>query len=156
MAFDFNAACTALAARFAPGTITTPSGERAMQASYGQAPNNLKQTPAVVIQPTKGQLVYGGGVKNGQYDVDVEFYLSSRSIEFGRIETSRQKWLVTLLGACDGQMQLGIGSSANGVVQKVIPLDWEFRVLTYGGTEYDGILIHERIYTIEPVTLVMA
>lgn len=153
MAFDFNAACTALAARFAPGTIATPSGERAMQASYGQAPNNLKQTPAVVVQPTKGQLIYGGGVKNGQYDVDVEFYLASRSVEFGRIETSRQKWLVNLLGACDGQLLLGLGASG---IQKVVPLDWEYRVLTYGGTEYDGIVIHERIWTIEPVTLVIA
>lgn len=153
MAFDLYAACNALAARFAPGTIATPSGETAMQASYGQAPNNQLRSPAVVLAPTNGQLLYGGATKNGQYDVDVHFYLSKAADDYKRIETSRQKWLVPLLGACDGQMVLGLGLSG---VQKVLPLTWEFRVLTYGGVDYDGIVIHERIYTIEPVTLVMA
>lgn len=154
MAFDFYAACNALAARFAPGTIGTPSGEVGMKASFGQAPNDLAQSPCVVIQPTEGQLVYGGGVKNGQYDVDVNFYLGKASADFKRIETSRQRWLVTLLAACDGQMLLGLGGS--GTVQKVLPLRWEFRQLVYGGVEWDGIVIHARIWTIEPVTLVMA
>lgn len=151
MAFDFYATCNALAARYAPGTISTPTGEAAMRFALGQSPNDLSATPCVIVSPQDGELVYAAGSKSGEYRVNVNFYLAKASADFKRLETSRQRWLPVLLAATDGQMQLGQGGSAT--VQKAIPLTWEFTELPYGGESYDGITIHVTIYTLEPVSL---
>ena len=150
--FDFYAACNAIAARYAPGTIATPSGEVAMRAAYGQYPNNIATSPCVAISPQNGDLVYESGAKRGEYRVDVHFYLAKAKGDYKRLETSRQRWLPTLLGALDGQIQLGLGGS--GTVQKAIPLTWDYAQLSYGDDTWDGIVIHVTIYTLEPVTLV--
>lgn len=150
MAFDFYAACNGLAARYAPGTIATPAGEVAMRAAYGQSPNNIAVTPCVVVYPQDGDLVYGSGTKDGEYRLDVQFYLQKASGDYPRMETSRQRWLVPLLGATDGQMKLGQAAP----VAKAIPTTWEFNQPTYGDDTYDGILLHVTIFTTaEPVTL---
>ncbi len=152
MAFDFYAACNALAARYAPGTIPTPTGEQPMRASYGQDPNGISQSPCVVVFPKDGDLVYGNGDKTGTYRVDVNFYVGKSTADYKRLETTRQRWLVPLLAAVEGQSTLGLGGS--GLVQKAIPTTWEFAQLLYGDFTWDGIVIHFEITTLEPATLV--
>ncbi len=148
-AFDLYAACNALAARYA--AVTAPTGEAGIRAGYGQDPNDIAMVPTVVIFPVDGELIYEGGDKRGEYHVDAKLYLSKAAADYKRLETSRQKWLVPLLGATDGQLQLGLASSG---VQKAIPTSWEFAQLVYGSDTYDGIVIHLTIFTIETVTLV--
>ena len=154
MAFDFYAACNALAARYAPGTITAPTGEQAMRAAFGQDPNGISQSPCVVIFPKDGDIIYGNGDKKGEYRVDVNFYLAKSTADYKRLDASRQRWLVPLLAATDGQSLLGLGGS--GTVVKAIPTTWEFAQLLYGDFTWEGIVIHVTIFTDEPVTLVAA
>lgn len=147
---DFKAICTALAARYAAGTISTPAGATAMRKSYGQAPQGLQVIPAVVVMPQDGTVIVDPGVLRGQaHRIDVNFYLSKAPGDLARVETQRQLWLPNLLSATFGQMQLGLAP----IVMKAIPVGWEFTELPYGGEMYDGIVIHVEVYTTEIVTL---
>ena len=149
--FDLEDICDGIAARYLPGTIGTPTGATAMRAAYGQTPNSLPSTPAVVVIPKTGTLVYGAGQRNSEHDIDVLFYHARRQGDVPRSETERQRWLPYLLNALHGQVQ--IGQVANGV-QKALPTDYEFVELSYGGDEYDGIRINVRVWVTEAVTLI--
>ena len=146
---DFEAICDAIAARYAPGTLATPSGAQAMRASYGQAPHSMPATPAVVVRPRDGEVILGSGQVMGQHNIDVEFFLSKAPGDIERVETQRQKWLPYLLTATYGQLKLGLA----GTVDKAIPMGWEFTELPYGGDSYYGIIVHLRVWTTETQAL---
>lgn len=145
---DMNAICNALAARFAPGTIGTPTGAEAMRYAYGQAPNNLPATPSVVVLPEDGQVVANPGQWRFEHNIDVLFYLAKAPGDTARVETQRQLWLPTLLAATQGQAKLGVSG-----VDKALPTEWEFTELPFGGDEYHGIRINYRVWVTETVTL---
>lgn len=147
---DLEAISNGLAARFAPGTIGTPTGASAMRASYGQAPNSIPTTPCIVVFPKDGDLVYGSGQVKGQHRLDVCFYLSKSPGDIARVEKQRQKWLGLLLAATHGAMKLGLASA----VDKAIPASWEFTELPYAGELYDGIIVHVTVYATDNVSLV--
>lgn len=146
---NLKSICDAIAARYAPGTISTPSGAEAMRNSYGQSPHSMPNTPAVVVQPQTGEAVPGSGTWDVTHQVDVEFYLSKSPGDVARVEKQRQLWLPTLLEAVLGQMQLGLGSDG---VKSALPTGYEFTTLDYGGDIYDGIVIHLDVIVREPVT----
>lgn len=146
---DFNDICDGLAARYAPGTIGTPTGASAMRGAYGQEPNGAKPTPFVVVHPQDGEVTFDPGILRGEHNLDVDFYLSKASADFKRIETERQLWLPLLLTATTGQVKLNLAP----IVMKALPVGWEYDQLPYGGETYDGITIHYRVWTEEAVTL---
>lgn len=148
--FDMEDICDALAARYLPATIGTPTNGVGMRASYGQAPNSIPSTPAVVVLPKSGTLTYQSGTRDSEHDIDVLFFYARREGDVPRSETQRQRWLPLLLNALHGQVKLGL--SADGV-QKAFPVDYEFTELTYAGDDYDGIRITVRVWITEPVTL---
>ena len=149
MSFDLEDVCDAIAARYAPGTIGTPSGATAMRAAYGQAPNSIPMTPAVVVLPKSGELVYGAGQRKSEHEIDVLFYASRRQGDVPRAETERQKWLPTLLAAVHGQVKLGLAPD----VDKALPASYDFTELEYNGESYDGIRIGLRVWVTETVSL---
>jgi hypothetical protein len=149
MSFDLEDVCDGIAARYAPGTIGTPTGALGMRASYGQAPNSLPVTPAVVVLPKTGTVVYGSGQRKSEHEIDVLFYHSRRQGDVPRSETERQRWLPYLLDALHGQVKLGLAPE----VDKALPTTYAFEELSYGGDEYDGIRINVRVWVTETVSL---
>lgn len=147
--FDLEDICDAIAARYAPGTIGTPTSATAMRASYGQAPNSIPSTPAVVVLPKSGTVIYNPGQRKSEHEIDVLFYHSRRQGDVPRSETERQRWLPTLLAALHGQVKLGLAPD----VDKALPTEYEFTELEYGGDAYDGIRINVRVWVTETVTL---
>lgn len=149
MSFDLEDVADAIATRYAPGTIGTPTDALAMRASYGQAPNSLPATPAVVVLPKSGSLIYGGGQRKSEHEVDVLFYYGRQQGDVPRSETERQRWLPVLLNALHGKTKLGLAPD----VDKALATDYEFVELQYGGDAYDGIRINVRVWVTETVTL---
>ena len=150
---DFKAICDALAARYAAGTITTPTGALAMRKSYGQLPKNIPAVPAVVIDVQDGEVTANPGQWKHEMHLDVVFLLSKRPGDTARVDAQRQIWLPTLLAATQGQMKLTLGGATGYSVDKAIPFGWEFTEFPFGGDEYDAILIHFTVYVTENVTL---
>lgn len=149
MSFDLEDICDAIATRYSPGTIGTPGSAMPMRAAYGQAPNALPSTPAVVVLPKSGTLIYGAGQRKSEHEIDVLFYHSRQQGDVPRTETERQRWLPVLLNALHGQVKLGLA----GTVDKALPTDYEFVELPYGGDAYDGIRINVRVWVTDAVTL---
>lgn len=149
----FKAACDALAARFAPGTITTPSGAVAMRHAYGQMPKNVAAVPCVLVEPINGQVFADSDRWRHEMDVDVLFLLSKRPGDPARVETQRQIWLPTLLAATEAQLKLGLGGQVGWELAKAIPTGWEWAEYPIGADLYDAIRIHFRLFIYEDVTL---
>jgi len=149
--FSLENICDALAACYAGTAIGTPTNATAMRATYGQMPNNIPMTPCVVIMPKTGEAIFGAQTWDTTHQIDALFYHQKSQGDIPRSETERQRWLPYLLSATKshGTLQL----SASGV-KSAMPTGYEFVTLTYGGEEYDGIVIHYDVIVRESITLV--
>jgi len=151
---DLKAICDALAARFAAGTISTPSGSLAMRKSYAQPPKNLPTVPAVILEVNDGDLVANPGQWKHEIHIDVVFCYSKRQGDTVREDAERQRWLGTLLAATQAQMKLGLGSASSYTVDKAVPDGgWEFIEYEVGGASFDAIRVKYTVYVTETVTL---
>lgn len=150
---DFKAICDALAARYAAGTIATPTGASAMRKSYGQIPKNVAAVPCVIVDVQDGTLTANPGQWKHEMAIDAVFCLSKRPGDTARVDAERQRWLPTLLSATQGQLKLGLGGASGYSVDKALPIGWEFVEFPVGGDEYDAIRVHFTVYVTENVTL---
>lgn len=147
--------CDNLAARFAPGTITTPSGALAMRASYSETPKNVAGVPCVYLEVVNGTIVPDPGQWKFEHNIDVVFLYSKRQADTQRQERERRRWLPTLWGATQAQLKIGLGAAVGYSVDKAVPNGgWEFTEETIGGDLYDGIRLHYTVYVTETVSLV--
>lgn len=152
---DLPAICSGLAARFAAGTIATPSGASAMRKSYANPPKNLPTVPAVILEVQDGDLVANPGQWKHEIHIDVVFCYSKRQGDTVRQDAERQRWLGTLLAATQGQLKIGLGAASGYTVDKAVPDGgWEFTEYVVGGDEYDAIRVKYKVYVTETVTLV--
>ena len=152
---DFYGICNALAARFAPGTITTPSGAKAMRPASGQIPKSAPVVPMVFVEATDGTVIaQDGNAWLHEMHVDVVFLTSKRQGDPVREDAERQRWLPTLLAATEGQLKVGVGAQPGYEVLKVIPTGWRWAEEGVTGQLYDAIRTHWSIYVNEYVSLV--
>lgn len=150
----FEPIMDALAARFAPGTIGTPSGADAMQASYSESPKAVAQTPAHLLEVQDGTLVADTARWSHEIKVDGLLLLAKRPGDPARVETQRRLWLPFLLHATADQMKIGIGAQVGYEVAKVLPDGgWEWDEYKVADIEYDAIRVHWTIYLYETVVL---
>ena len=157
MAVDLAAICTGLAARFAPGTISTPSGSPTlvgMRASLATRPKDVNAFPMVYLAVDQGSIVANPGQWKHEISIDVMFLLSKRQADPARVDAQRERWLGTLLTATTGQMKLGLGNATGYSVDKAIPASWEFTEDIIGAVEYDAIRVNYTVYvtSTEPLT----
>lgn len=140
MAFDLKAICDAYAARYAPGTITTPTGAaEPMRASFAQSPVAIPSTPAVYIEVDDGEIVPGTGSYTVTNHLVINFCLSQKSADTARVEAQRQIWLPTLLGVTFAAAYFALGLAP--AVKSAIPARYEWAEIEVGGQVYDGIRI---------------
>jgi hypothetical protein len=150
---DFEAICDALALRFEPATIGTPSGAPAMREVYPEPPS-VPTVPAVLLEVAEGSLVPNPGQWKHEFQIDVLFLLSKRPGDPVRVETNRRKWLPYLLRATVGQFKLGLGSATGYSVDKAIPTTWDFVQYDVADAAFDAIRVRYVVYVIETVSLV--
>jgi len=146
---DMMAICNGLAARYAPGTIATPSGSEPMRSSVGQAENSVPATPAFVVMPQTGEIVLEAGAWTQTHQIDGIFLLSKAPGDIARIELQRQLWLPTLLTATLSGYTLSLA----GTVKSALPIGYEFQVYPYNGTDYEAIVIHFEVIVRETVSM---
>ena len=153
---DLAAICAGLAARFAPGTISTPSGSPtlvAMRSSVSKRPKDVNAFPMVYLAVDQGTVVANPGQWKHEIAIDVMFLLSKRQADPARVDEQRQRWLPALLGATQGQLKIGLGNATGYSVDKALPASWEFTEDVIGGVEYDAIRVGVTVYVTETVSL---
>jgi hypothetical protein len=144
---DLLAISDALALRYA--TPTPPSGLKAITGSTSRPPNNIPNTPFVIVWPQSGDVEYLPGQRKGEHEFAVVFYYSKGEADVPREYVALQKWLGVLLDCTNGQMQLGLAGS----VLKAIPMKWEIGSVVYAGDQYEVITFTVHVWTTEAVTL---
>lgn len=150
---DLKAICDALAARYAPGTMSTPTGAAAIRSASGRHPKDVVTVPMAYVDVENGDLIANPGQWKHEISLDLVFVLSKRPGDPVRVDEQRQRWLPSLLAATQAQMKLGLGGASGYTVDKAIPAGWEFTEETIGATEYDSIRVHYTVYVTENVTL---
>lgn len=153
---DLAAICSGLAARFAPGTIATPSGSPtlvAMRSALSKRPKDVNAFPMVYLAVDQGTLVANPGQWNHEISIDVMFLLSKRQADPARVDEERQRWLPSLLAATQGALTIGLGGASGYSVNKAIPVSWEFTEDVIGATEYDAIRVTFTVFVTETVSL---
>ena len=150
---DFEAICDALAARFAPGTIGTPTGASAMRASYAEPPKGVSALPAHLLEVQDGTVIAASGQWKHEMQVDGLLLLAKRPGDPQRVETQRQLWLPYLLHATVDQFKLGLGGASGYTVDKAIPTGWEWDLYKVADIEYDAIRTHWTVYVTENVSI---
>jgi hypothetical protein len=149
MSLDMKAIADALAARYAPGVVTPPTGYPNIVAATANPPNALLQTPYVVVWPQSGDLIYNPGQRKGEHEFMVNFYYARSEGDIPRESAALNSWLGVLLDRLHGQMQLGLST----VVMKAMTMSWSIGALTYAGTVFDGITLTDHVWTADNVTL---
>lgn len=148
---NYKTLADALAARYAPGVTTPPTGYANIVASTATPPNTLPRSPYVVVWPNEGTLIVGSGQVLGRpQEFLVNFYYAKTEGDIPRESTALLSWLGVLLAQTYPALQLGF---TDGTVLKAIPVKWTIGALVYAGITYDGITITIHIWTNENVTL---
>lgn len=132
---DYLAIGDALAAKYARGTLTPPSGYTAVHSSTCRPPNAIPQSPWVLVVLPTGTAVIGAQQFDWHLEFHVLFHYARSSADKPRDWKALMKWLGPLLYATFNGMTLGLSASG---VRKAYPLRWDQVVMTYGGTEFYG------------------
>jgi len=146
MATNLLAVADAIAARFA--AVTVPSGEPAIVGATARLPNNIPDTPYVIVTPPSGELGMPEGFPSGrvrdQHDFDVYLLLNKAS---GELPTDLYRvylWWPVMRAALYGQMKLGL---APVVMKAAVTSDYDFDAYAYAGAEYHAWHFVVRVWT---------
>lgn len=123
----------ALAARYAPASLTAPSGYPAMRVSTAKLPNAIPTSPWTLVMPPKGSVVLGAQWVDYQMEFHVVFHYAKHTGDTARDAQALLSWLGVLLAATYGDMDLGVSG-----IRKAYPTSFELVVATYGGDEFYG------------------
>ena len=140
----------ALALRYASTNVTPPTGLKNITSATARPPNNIPNTPFVIVWAQSGDVEYVPGQRKGEHEFQVVFYYSKSEGDVPREYVALLKWLGVLLDCTNAQMQLGLA----GTVLKSIPMKWEIGSVVYAGDQYEVITLTVHVWTAEAVTLV--
>lgn len=138
---DVQAIADALAAKFASGTLTPPTGYTAVRLATARPPNNLTAFPTVLVIPPDGEVQPQAGWVDYTLDFDVEFHYAQNTADKPRDFAAMLAWLPKLLAAVYSGWSLGITG-----LTAVKPQSWAYDVLPYGGQENYGWRIRFRAW----------
>lgn len=140
---DFDAITTALAARFAPGVITPPTGYDNVKVSTGDLPQQMLPLPAVLTYPNGGEFRYFPGKRDASHEFIVRFYYNQTG-DLERDTVALRKWLTVLVGQLSASLSLG------GIVTSAHLASWQIAILSYAGLDYTGVELVVSVVTNEP------
>lgn len=133
--FDALAIADALAARYASGTLTPPSGYPAVRVSTARLPNAIPTSPWVLVVLPDGEVIIDSG-SSATLNYHVLFHYAKHSGDTARDMTGMMAWIGVLLTATFGQTTLGLNATQH--VKSALPGEFRLTVETYAGQEFYG------------------
>ncbi|MDP9145916.1 MAG: hypothetical protein M3N43_14705 [Actinomycetota bacterium] len=150
MATDLLAIADAIAARCA--AVTVPTGEPAIVGSTARLPNNIPDTPYIIVTPPSGEMGMVEGFPSGRvrdvHDFDVYLLLNKASGELPADLYRIYLWWPVMRGALHGQIKLGL---APVVMKAAVTNSYDFDAYTYAGAEYHAWHFEVRVWTEDTV-----
>lgn len=131
----------ALAACYASGTLTPPTGYPAVRRATARLPNKIATFPTVTVFLPDGEVTQGGvsgGVVHFTHNFQVRFWYAKHTGDVGRDMTALLSWIGPLLLATTGT-HTELGLNATELVKSAVESrQYRFFVDTYGGDELYG------------------
>lgn len=151
MALNMLAIADAVALRFA--TVTVPTGEPAIVGATARLPNNIPDTPYILVTPPGGELGMPEGYPSARlkdiHSFDVYLLINRASGELPYDLARVYAWWPVMRGALQGQMKLGLAT----VMKAVVTDDYEFDSYVYAGEEYHAWHFTVRVWTEDTATV---
>lgn len=141
MSVPFLTIADALAAKFAPGVVTPPTGYRNIALSTARLQNNLVNVPFIAIfppEPGSVEVTIDPGRRITVIPFRLRFHFDQASGDLSKTTAALYSWATVLYDQLATGAKLGLGGAPG--VMKAIPTSGPgFATLPYAGTEYDGI-----------------
>lgn len=145
MSINRLAIASSLASYF--GQMSAPSGEPALAFSTYELPDQIAQTPCVLVFPPEEQLSYPPSMRSSLQEWTVRFYIQ-RTADMKRQVTSLYRWADVLIPQLDGLVHLGLSDSVNSADvagARTGPI-------VYANETFDGIEVSVLVNAQEAVT----
>lgn len=139
---DFDAITVALAARFASGVVTPPTGYDNIKISTGDLPGQMLPLPCVLTFPVSGSFTHFPGKRDSRHEFIVRLYYNQTG-DLERDVTALRRWLTVLVD------QLKLSVQLAGIVTSAHVTGYNMGVLTYAGITYSGLEMNVSIVTNE-------
>lgn len=140
---DYTAIATALAARYAPGTMSPPAGYDPVRLSTFKPAEDLPPLPCVLVfAPTEITFGSGNGTRHQAQDWTVRLYYDQAG-DLARQAAALLAWLGVFVDQLKASAQLG------GIVTSAVLTRARSGYLTYAGADFAGIEGTVRILTDE-------
>ncbi len=137
---NLNTIATNIATRFSAANLTAPSGLDNVTLSTHLLPNAISTTPTVLVKPPIGQFEYGPGIRQGEMNFPVEFYLAQTS-DLSTVAANVYAWYGTLLDQLTDDYDIGGPSE---VIDATVT-DTRVGTMTYDGKDFIGIQLTVRV-----------
>lgn len=138
MSVPFLDIADALAAKFAPASVTPPTGYRNIARATARLENNLSNVPFVaVFPPEPGQVnvAIDPGRRVTEIPFRVRFHLGLTTGDLSKVMVALYEWAEVLYDLVQTGSKLGVSG-----VMKAMPTSGPgFGTLPYAGKDYDGI-----------------
>lgn len=139
---DIDAISSAIAARYAPGLITPPSGLQNIREATADLPQALGKMPIVLVFPPSGEFKVGNGTRIGTHRWTVRFYFGlTRNLE--RELKACGRWATVLIDVHGTSAMLG------GLVTVLRTVRYTIGRLDYASKTYTGIELALDVTTTE-------
>lgn len=141
---DYYTIAVAIGTRFL--ALTPPTGLTAIQGATALTPNNIPDTPYLIVElpQSADDFTVGNGMQTGVHNWDLYFLLSKATGDLPVDKERLLKWLPVLLAATYGQMALG--ATASGLTKSYV-VSYEYGVYRYGGEEWHAWHLVLRTWT---------
>jgi hypothetical protein len=140
---DFDAIGTALAARFAPGVTTAPTGYDPITISTGDLPEGMYPMPCVLTFYEAGTFTHSAGKRDSVHTYTVRFYFNQTG-DLERDMVALRKWLTVLVD------QLKLAAQLGGIVTQAKVIGSKLGTLTYAQIPYSGLELAVMVNVNEP------
>lgn len=140
---DVRAVASAIAARYAPGVLSTPTGAAAIRSSSGLSPERIGAYPAMIVSSDEGTVRVGEGSRliTARWFARL-YYSDAASGDLERDITQLEDWTSVLLEAHKVSVQLG------GLAAYVRTSSWKIGQLRFAGITYNGVELRlESVHT---------
>lgn len=146
---DLYAISQAIAARFAAGQVTPPSGFTNIRVATANPPGSMAALPCVIVFPDSGNvdaLPSRAGTRVTTHQFTVRFYYGQAG-DLARDAVALQKWTAVLMDQLKTSVQF---AGAIPYVTRAWVDSYKLGYLTYGGKEYSGVELAVSVVTSEP------
>lgn len=147
---DLEVIADALAARYAPGTLTPPAGEPAIRESTADLPDTISKLPIVIVQAAitePARFSFGSQTRTGVIPFAVDLALDGGA-DLPRQSARCMRWAGVIVEQTVSSVHLGLPA----IVAQTWTESFQIGDVLYAGLRYPGVRLIVMVRTTEGIS----